>query len=34
VYHFPGRDGVDLAWREVGAGRPLVLLHGLPAVLD
>lgn len=26
---FPGRDGVRLAYREVGAGRPLVLLHGL-----
>ncbi len=29
VYHFPGRDGAELAWREMGAGRPLVLLHGL-----
>jgi len=29
VYHFPGRDGAELAWRELGAGRPLVLLHGL-----
>lgn len=26
---FTGRDGVRLAYREVGAGRPLVLLHGL-----
>ena len=26
---FPGRDGVRLAYREIGAGRPLVLLHGL-----
>jgi len=26
---FPGRDGVNLAYREVGEGRPLVLLHGL-----
>lgn len=26
---FPGRDGVHLAYREVGQGRPLVLLHGL-----
>jgi pimeloyl-ACP methyl ester carboxylesterase len=26
--YFPGRDGVRLAYREVGAGRPLVLLHG------
>lgn len=29
VSHFPGRDGAGLAWREMGAGRPLVLLHGL-----
>jgi pimeloyl-ACP methyl ester carboxylesterase len=26
---FRARDGVELAWREVGDGRPLVLLHGL-----
>lgn len=26
---FAARDGVRLAWRERGAGRPLVLLHGL-----
>jgi len=26
---FPGRDGVRLAYREVGTGRPLVLLPGL-----
>lgn len=26
---FPGRDGVRLVYREVGEGRPLVLLHGL-----
>ena len=26
---FHGRDGVELAWREVGDGRPVVLLHGL-----
>lgn len=26
---FPGRDGAELAYREVGEGRPLVLLHGL-----
>ncbi|MBO0867017.1 MAG: alpha/beta hydrolase [Micromonosporaceae bacterium] len=25
---FPGCDGVDLAYREVGEGRPLILLHG------
>jgi pimeloyl-ACP methyl ester carboxylesterase len=26
---FRGRDGIELAWREVGSGRPFVLLHGL-----
>lgn len=29
VEQFPGRDGVRLAYREMGAGRPVVLLHGL-----
>ncbi|SHN26660.1 hypothetical protein SAMN05216499_13043 [Actinacidiphila paucisporea] len=29
VTFFAGRDGVRLAYREVGAGRPLVLLHGI-----
>jgi pimeloyl-ACP methyl ester carboxylesterase len=29
VAFFSGRDGVRLAYREVGEGRPLVLLHGL-----
>ncbi len=29
VSFFSGRDGVRLAYREVGEGRPLVLLHGL-----
>ncbi|MFF4692183.1 alpha/beta fold hydrolase [Streptomyces sp. NPDC001307] len=29
VSYFSGRDGVRLAYREVGAGRPLVLLHGM-----
>jgi pimeloyl-ACP methyl ester carboxylesterase len=28
VARYPGRDGADLAYREVGDGRPLVLLHG------
>src|ERR1700733_12580308 len=28
AYRFAGRDGVDLAWSETGAGRPLILLHG------
>ncbi|HWW58899.1 MAG TPA: alpha/beta hydrolase [Sphingopyxis sp.] len=26
---FEARDGVQLAWREMGEGRPLLLLHGL-----
>ncbi|MGH6653391.1 MAG: alpha/beta fold hydrolase [Sphingopyxis sp.] len=26
---FEARDGVRLAWRETGRGRPVVLLHGL-----
>lgn len=26
--YFRGRDGVRLAYRETGSGRPLVLLHG------
>jgi pimeloyl-ACP methyl ester carboxylesterase len=25
---FPGRDGLELVYRSVGEGRPLVLLHG------
>jgi pimeloyl-ACP methyl ester carboxylesterase len=29
VHHWTASDGVDLAWREVGEGRPVVLLHGL-----
>jgi pimeloyl-ACP methyl ester carboxylesterase len=28
VQHFRGRDGVELAYREAGEGRPLVLIHG------
>jgi pimeloyl-ACP methyl ester carboxylesterase len=28
VHHFRGRDGELLAYREVGAGRPLILIHG------
>lgn len=26
--HFTARDGVRLAWRELGEGRPLLLIHG------
>ncbi|AGH47913.1 alpha/beta hydrolase fold protein [Sphingomonas sp. MM-1] len=25
---FNGRDGTELAWKETGEGRPLVLIHG------
>jgi pimeloyl-ACP methyl ester carboxylesterase len=28
VYRFAGRDGLELACRETGSGRPLILLHG------
>lgn len=28
VARFPARDGVELAYRSLGDGRPLVLLHG------
>lgn len=28
LQHFRGRDGVSLAYREMGTGRPVVLLHG------
>jgi pimeloyl-ACP methyl ester carboxylesterase len=28
VQYFHGRDGAELAYREVGEGRPLVLIHG------
>jgi pimeloyl-ACP methyl ester carboxylesterase len=28
VHHFRGRDGAALAYREIGEGRPLVLIHG------
>lgn len=28
VHHFTAPDGVRLAWREVGVGRPVLLLHG------
>jgi pimeloyl-ACP methyl ester carboxylesterase len=29
AHRFHGRDGVELAWREIGEGQPLVLVHGL-----
>jgi pimeloyl-ACP methyl ester carboxylesterase len=28
-HRFASFDGVDLAWQEMGEGRPLVLIHGL-----
>jgi pimeloyl-ACP methyl ester carboxylesterase len=28
VEHFTARDGTRLAWRELGEGRPLLLIHG------
>jgi pimeloyl-ACP methyl ester carboxylesterase len=31
VHRFAGRDGLELAYRETGDGRPLVLLHGFTA---
>jgi pimeloyl-ACP methyl ester carboxylesterase len=31
VHRFPGRDGLELVYREMGDGRPLVLLHGFTA---
>jgi pimeloyl-ACP methyl ester carboxylesterase len=31
VHRFTGRDGVELAYRQVGTGRPLLLLHGFTA---
>jgi pimeloyl-ACP methyl ester carboxylesterase len=27
--HFASFDGTRIAWREIGSGRPIVLLHGL-----
>ena len=28
-FTFSGADGVELAWHEIGEGRPVVLIHGL-----
>jgi len=28
IHYFRGRDGAALAFREIGEGRPLVLIHG------
>ena len=27
-HRFAGRDGAELAWHEIGSGRPLILLPG------
>jgi pimeloyl-ACP methyl ester carboxylesterase len=29
IHHWTASDGVDLAYHELGEGRPVVLLHGL-----
>jgi pimeloyl-ACP methyl ester carboxylesterase len=29
VHRFASSDGIQLAWREMGEGRPVILLHGL-----
>ncbi len=29
IHYWTASDGVKLAWREMGEGRPVVLLHGL-----
>ena len=29
IHHWTASDGIDLAWRELGAGAPVILLHGL-----
>jgi len=29
IHRFASFDGIELAWREMGEGRPVVLLHGL-----
>jgi pimeloyl-ACP methyl ester carboxylesterase len=28
IQHFRSRDGLELAYREMGTGRPLILIHG------
>ncbi len=29
THYWKASDGIDLAWRELGQGRPVILLHGL-----
>ena len=28
THRFPSFDGVEIAWTEMGEGRPVVLIHG------
>jgi pimeloyl-ACP methyl ester carboxylesterase len=28
IHHFTAPDGIRLAWREMGQGRPIILIHG------
>jgi pimeloyl-ACP methyl ester carboxylesterase len=28
THYFKAKDGVEIAWRETGVGRPLILIHG------
>jgi pimeloyl-ACP methyl ester carboxylesterase len=34
THHFAASDGVQLAWRETGEGRPLILIHGFFSEAD
>lgn len=34
VHRWTARDGVELAYREIGTGRPLLLLHGFFTTAD
>src|SRR5438067_4589672 len=34
IRHFRAGDGTELAYREIGSGRPLVLLHGFMGSSD
>ena len=29
THYWQSSDGIQLAWREVGEGRPVILMHGL-----
>jgi pimeloyl-ACP methyl ester carboxylesterase len=34
IQHFTTSDGIAIAWREVGEGRPLILIHGFFSEAD